>query len=170
MPVKDNPKTEEQTNEAPESARGSDMHRVLTTLDQVFSTFRTQLEDEAPKPFSPSAQIAVDAFNDIVAGLKFKSRPSALVIVATVSQTEIKLTWTDDTGNADGYKVERCQGEGCQDLVEVGQLLPSARSFQDVKFSGNTTYRYRLVSFNARGKTSSNIVTVTTTNYPPPQT
>jgi hypothetical protein len=168
MPAKDNPKTEEQTHEALEAARGgSDMHRVLTTLDQVFSTFRTQLRDETPKPFDGAAKVAVDAFNDIVAGLKFKSLPSALKIAAIpISLTEIELTWTDDTVNADGYKVKRCQGQYCHDLVEVGQLSPSVRSFRDVNLSGNGTYNYQLVTFNSRGETPSNIVEVTTTANP----
>ncbi|MFZ0134392.1 MAG: fibronectin type III domain-containing protein [Desulfobacterales bacterium] len=162
MPAKDNPKTEGQTNEAPEAARGSDMHGVLTTLDQVFSTFRTQLRDEAPKPFDGAAKIAVDAFNDIVAGLKFNSLPDALKIAARpISLTEIELTWTDDIVNADGYKIKRCQGQYCQDFIELGQLLPSARFFRDVNLSGNITYRYQLVAFNARGETPSNIVNVT---------
>lgn len=164
MPAKDNPKTEEQTHEAPEAARGSDMHRVLSTLDHVFSTFRTQLQDEAPKPFDGAAKIAVDTFNDIAAGLKFKSLPTAIKITASpISLTEIELTWTDNTVNADGYNVKRCQGRDCNDFVEVRQLSPSVRSFRDTNLSGNTTYRYQLVSFSFRGETLSNIVHVTTT-------
>ncbi len=168
MPPKENPKAEEQTHEKAEGARGADMHRVLTTLDQVFSTFRTQLRDEPPKPFEAAAKIAVDTFNDIVAGLKFKSLPSALKVAARpISLTEIELTWTDDTTNADGYKVKRCQGQYCQDFVEVKKLSPTPRSFRDVNLSGNTTYRYQVVTFNFRGETPSNIVDVTTTANPP---
>jgi hypothetical protein len=168
MTAKDNPKTEERTLEAPEAARGSDMHKVLSTLDHVFSTFRTQLQDEAPKPFDGAAKVAVDTFNDIVAGLKFKSLPSALKIAARpISLTEIELTWMDDTVNADGYKVKRCQGERCVDLVEIRQLSPTVRSFRDVNLSGNNTYRYQLITFNYRGETPSNILCVTTMANPP---
>src|SRR5215467_6954964 len=167
MPTKDNPKTDERTSEAQEGARGSDMHRVLSTLERVFSTFRNQLQNEAPKPFDGAAKIAVDEFNDIVAGLKFKSVPAALTIVARpVSLTEIELTWTDDTGNADGYIVKRCEGAHCYDLDEISQLSPNVRSFRDVNLSGHTTYRYQLVTFNFRGETASNIVSVTTTANP----
>ena len=164
MPAKDTSKTEE----AAEAARGSDMHRVLTTLDQVFSTFRTQLQDEAPKPFDGAAKVAVDVFNDLVAGLKFKSLPpSALEVAARPrSLTTIELTWTADTINADGYKVQRCEGEYCQDFTEIKQLSASARSFIDDNLSSQITYRYQLVTFNFRGETPSNILTVTTANPP----
>lgn len=163
MPAKDTSKTEE----AAEAARGSDMHRVLTTLDQVFSTFRTQLQDEAPKSFDGAAKVAVDVFNDLVAGLKFKSLPSALEVAATpLSLTTIELTWTADTINADGYKVQRCEGEYCQDFTEIKQLSASARSFTDGNLSSQIAYRYQLVTFNFRGETPSNIVTVTTANPP----
>jgi Fibronectin type III domain len=168
MPSKDNPKTEEQKNDTPESARGSDMHRVLNTLDQVFSTFRTQLKDEAPKAFDGAAKVAVDTFNDIVAGLKFKTVPSAVLnlTASPLSLTEIGLAWTDNTLNTDGYTVERCQGQYCSDLVEIRQLSPSARSFTDSGLSGNTTYRYQIVAFNSRGETPSQIVSATTTATP----
>ena len=168
MPAKDNPKGEEQTPETAEAARGSEMHRVLATLDQVFSTFRTQLREEASKPFDGAAKVAVDTFNDILAGLKFKSLPAALQITAKpISLTEIEITWADDTANADGYRVKRCEGQYCQDLDEVSQLPASARSFRDVNLSGNTTYRYQVITFNSRGETPSNIINVTTTAHPP---
>jgi hypothetical protein len=167
--AKDPRKTEEQAAETPEVA--SDMHRVLTTLDQVFSTFRTQLQGEAPKSFQGAAKVAVDKFNDIIAGLKFKSLPSALTIAATnlssPTAISIELKWTDNTSDADGYKVKRCEGQGCLDLVEITRLPSSARSFKDdTNLSSNTTYRYQLVTFNARGETPSTIAEATTTVQP----
>lgn len=166
MPAKENPRTEE-INDASESVRAADVQKVLNTLDQVFSTFRSQLRDDAPKPFDGAAKIAVDTFNDIVAGLRFRSLPGALKISArAVSSTEVELTWKDDTANADGYRVKRCQGQYCQDFVEIGQLSPSVRSFHDLQLSGGTTYRYQVVTFNSRGETPSNIATTTTANAP----
>src|SRR5512144_2357528 len=119
MPAGDNPENQEQTDEAPGAARGPDVDTVLTTLNQVFSTLRTQLQDQVPTPFSPAAEVAVATFNDIVADLRFDLgfSPSALVIAARpISLTEVELTWTDDTVNADGYGVNRCQGQSCEDL------------------------------------------------------
>jgi hypothetical protein len=163
MPTTNDPNAAEQATEAPDVASRHDIGRVLTTLDQVFSTFRAQLQDEAPKPFDGAAKVAVDTFNDIAAGLKFKSLPASLKIAAKpISSTESELTWTDDTLNADGYQLKRCRGEYCTDLVEVRQLPSTARSFRDVNLAAGTTYRYQLVAFNPRGETPSNTVTVAT--------
>src|SRR5947209_18766111 len=103
----DNPKTKKQTNEE---------YSVLNTLDRVFSTFREQLQSETPNPFNDNAQIAVATFNDIVARLRFETRPGAIQKLEgkLLSSTEIQLTWTDAVGNADGYRVERCLGSGCK--------------------------------------------------------
>ena len=174
MPSKDHAKTEGQASQEPASqppattGPASDMRKLLATLDEVFSAFRNQLKDETPPPFDGNAKVAVDVFNDIVAGLRLKFLPRALKVNGRVlSLTEIELTWTDDTNNADGYKVKRCQGQYCQEPVEIRQLKPTARSFRDVNLFNNTTYRYQVVAFNFRGETSSNIVDVTTTTTKP---
>src|SRR2546421_11104539 len=123
MPSKDNPKNEEQVSQSPESRQASDMHKgikrlvghfwrlspesrqasdmhkVMIALEEVFSTIRSQLRDDVPKPFTGDAKIAVDVFNDIVAGLRLESRPKAIKIEAKqLSPTEIDLTWTDAIG------------------------------------------------------------------------
>jgi hypothetical protein len=174
MPGKDHAKNEghasqEQASQPPATTgQASDMRKLLVTLDEVFSTFGNQLKDETPPPFDGNAKVAVDVFNDIVAGLRLKFLPQALKIGGrAVSLTEIELTWTDDTNNADGYKVKRCQGQNCSDLVEVRQLSPAVRSFLDVNLAPYTTYRYQVVAFNFRGETSSNIVDVTTATTKP---
>lgn len=163
MPTNNDPKAAEQAPQAPEAASGPDIGSVLATLDQVFSTFKAQLQDRAPEPLEGAAKAAVDTFNEIVAGLNFRPLPPALEIAAKpISSTEIELTWTDDTLNADGYRVRRCQGQDCTDFVEITQLSPTARSFRDANLSASTTYRYQLVAFNLRGETPSDPVTVTT--------
>jgi hypothetical protein len=162
MPAKDNPKSEEQAMQSQEWGQEGDMRRILSTLNQVFSTFRTQLSDEAPKPFDGAAKVAVDTFNDIIAGLKFKLLPRALRIEGrAISSAEIDVAWTDDTNNADGYTVKRCQGYNCQPL-EIVRLGSSARVFRDHDLMARTAYRYQVAAFNARGETTSNTIDVNT--------
>jgi Fibronectin type III domain len=163
MPPKDNPRSEHHGHHPPESTPPSEMDRVLDTLDKVFARFGDRLQTETERPFTGNAQIAVGVFNDIVAGLKFESRPQSITILARrTSLTEVDLTWTDLASNADGYRVERCQGYGCQDLEEIARLPPTARAFQDTNLTEHTPYRYRVVAFNARGEAPSNVVDVTT--------
>lgn len=164
MPGKDNPKNEAQVSQSPESPQDSDMHKVMIALEEVFSTFRSQLRDDVPKQRPDDAKIAVDVFNDIVAGLRLESRPKAIKIEAKqLSPTEIDLIWTDAIGNADGYRVERCEGYYCQDWVEIARLTSIWRIFKDFDFVTNTPYRYKVVAFNFRGEISSNIVEITPT-------
>uniref|UniRef100_I2Q588 Fibronectin type III domain-containing protein n=1 Tax=Desulfovibrio sp. U5L TaxID=596152 RepID=I2Q588_9BACT len=164
MASKESLKTEEQAYMSPGNENVSDMRRLLTTLDNVFSTFREQLQSVESRPFTGNAEIAVGVFNDIVAGLKFKSFPQAITIVAReLSPTEVELTWTDVANNADAYRVERCQGHNCQDLDEIARLPPTARSFLDTDLVTNNPYRYRVVVLNARGKAPSRIVDITPT-------
>jgi hypothetical protein len=160
----DNPKTKKQTNEAPEVGHWSEKHRVLATLEQVFSTFRQQLQTQTPRPFTGNGKIAVDAFNDILARLRFETPPHPIQDLKgkPLSSNQIQLTWNDTAGNAEGYRVERCEGYNCQELDEVGRLPSTDRSFTDSNLSPDTLYRYRVVAFNFRGETSSNILDVTT--------
>jgi hypothetical protein len=161
MAGKDNIKAEEYTHRPPEETH-TDTRKLISTLDGVFSAFREQLRTEAPKPFTGGAKIAADTFNDIVAGLKFESRrPGAVTIDATrVSPTEVELEWQDFQGNADGYRVERCQGYNCHDLDEIARLPSTARSYRDTSLLEQVAYRYRVVAFDARGETPSNTVDV----------
>jgi hypothetical protein len=162
MPAKDSPKTEQQGYQPPESGRPSDMDRVLTTLDRVFARFGDRLQTETPRRFTGNAEIAVGVFNDIVAGLKLEAAPVAVTLAARiVSATEVELTWTDVAGNADGYRVERCQGYRCHNLEEIDRLPSTARFFRDANVAPNTSYRYQLIAFNVRGEAGSNIVDIT---------
>lgn len=163
MPAKEHPKTPEEQGYRPPDYGESDIRQVLNTLDRVFSTFREQLREEAPNPFTGNAKIAVDTFNNIVAGVRLETRPGTIQLSGKrLSDTEIELTWTSATGTVDFYRVERCQGYGCQDLDEVGRAGGTERSFRDSNLSADTHYRYRVVALNFRGETPSNIIDVST--------
>ena len=165
MPVKNEPTTAEQASGTPQPPPSTDIDNVLATLKQVFSTFRDQLEQEAPKPFDGAALVAVNTFNDIVAGLQLKSRPRQPTSFGAVPppSTVIELKWEDDFNfnNLDGYKLLRCKDVNKQDCGEPSdehaQLKADARSFVDSNLDADTTYRYRLVAFNLRGSTNSAI-------------
>jgi len=154
--------------------RPYDVEAVLATLGDVFATFRSQLgtsTETPPPPFDdPAARLAVNTFNDVLAGLRLTVRPGGIKVSGrAISSTQIELTWFDDSSAADGYRIKRCQGPNCQDLVEIPgrqPLLSGERSFRDCNLSSNTTYRYQVVAFNLRGETSSSILSVTTTSSP----
>jgi titin len=76
------------------------------------------------------------------------SKPSNLTAIAN-SASEISLIWTDNSGNEDGFKLER-KAEGGS-YTEIGTLASNATSFTDSSVSPDKTYTYRVRSFNSIG-------------------
>jgi len=71
------------------------------------------------------------------------SAPSGLG-AAMVSATQINLSWTASTDNVGvaAYSVERCQGAGCSNFVEVG--TPTSASFSSTGLAPGVTYLFRV--------------------------
>ncbi|MDQ2856318.1 MAG: fibronectin type III domain-containing protein [Acidobacteriota bacterium] len=88
--------------------------------------------------------------------------PSNLVATA-VSTTQINLSWSDISNNETGFKIERCQGSGCTNFVEIAQTGANATTFSNTGLTRNTRYRYRVRAFNAVGNSAySNIAAART--------
>ncbi|MGZ8905424.1 MAG: DUF4082 domain-containing protein, partial [Methylobacter sp.] len=80
--------------------------------------------------------------------------PGELNATAT-SATQISLTWTASSDNVavNGYRVERCQGEGCANFVEIA--TPTDASFADSGLTEAITYQYRVRATDAAGNLSA---------------
>ncbi|HEY8187394.1 MAG TPA: fibronectin type III domain-containing protein [Pyrinomonadaceae bacterium] len=88
--------------------------------------------------------------------------PSNLVATA-VSASEIDLSWSDNSNNETGFKIERCQGNACTDFVEIAQVDANVTTFNNTGLAFNTRYRYRVRAFNAVGNSAySNIAAART--------
>jgi hypothetical protein len=75
-----------------------------------------------------------------------------------VSASQINLSWTDNSGNETGFKIERCQGNNCTNFVEITQVAAGTTSYADGGLASNTFYRYRVRASNAAGDSAySNI-------------
>jgi fibronectin type 3 domain-containing protein len=94
------------------------------------------------------------------ATLGLPQAPSALVASA-VSSSQIDLTWTDNSGNETGFKIDRSNdGVNFSSLVWLG---PNVTSYSNTGRSPSTTYYYRVSSYNAQGSSAfSNIASATT--------
>ncbi len=98
------------------------------------------------------------------------SPPTAPVglAAATVSATQINLTWSASTDNVGvtGYRLERCQGTGCSSFAEIA--LPAGTSFGDSGLAASTSYSYRVRATDAAGNLSgySNVASATTQTAP----
>jgi ABC-type ATPase with predicted acetyltransferase domain len=80
-----------------------------------------------------------------------------------VSSSQINLSWTDNSGNEDGFRIERCINNNCTNFAQIAQVGANVASFSNTGLSGNKFYRYRVRAFNASGNSAySNIVEIRT--------
>ena len=90
---------------------------------------------------------------------------------SAVSASQIDLAWNASTDNVGvtGYRVERCQGAGCTNFVQVA--TPSGTSFNNTGLAAATTYRYRVRAADAAGNLSgySSVQSATTQAAPDTQ-
>lgn len=118
-----------------------------------------------------------DASDGLDRGVVYSGTPQADSIAPSLptnlkgssnTSYQINLTWTastDDMG-VSGYKVERCDGEGCDTFTEIATAY--ANSFTNIGLAANTFYTYRVRATDAAGNLSaySNTVSVTTQEAP----
>lgn len=80
-----------------------------------------------------------------------------------MSSTQINLTWQDNSGNEQGFRIERCIGNNCTNFVQIAEVGANVTNFSNTGLTGNQRYRYRVRAFNASGNSAfSNIITVRT--------
>jgi len=85
------------------------------------------------------------------------------------SASQINLAWSDNSDNESGFRIERCTGAGCTGFVAVATTAAGATSYSNTGLSASTTYRYRVLAFNAGGDSGpSNEAEATTSDAPPP--
>lgn len=94
--------------------------------------------------------------------------PNAPSSCNAVAQTasKININWVDNAGNETGFKIERCTGATCTNFVQVAQVGVNATSYSNIGLVANTSYRYRVRSYQSTlgNSTYSNIDGATT--YP----
>lgn len=84
-------------------------------------------------------------------------------LTATViSANQVNISWSDNSTNEDGYKIQRKITSG--NFVDVASTGIDITSFNDQGLNPSTAYTYRVYAFNAAGNSLqySNEVTVTT--------
>jgi predicted phage tail protein len=78
--------------------------------------------------------------------------PTNLTATRAASRTQIDLTWTDNSNNEDGFKIERCSVvKGKCNFSEIAQTSTDVFIFPDTGLSKNKTYYYRVRAFNTSG-------------------
>jgi serine protease AprX len=90
------------------------------------------------------------------------SAPAGLTGTA-LSKSQVRLAWTDTSGNESGFRVERCRGGSCSTFATVASLSAGSTAYTDSGLKAAVTYRYRVLAWNDAGVSGySNIATVKT--------
>ncbi len=113
----------------------------------------------------------VNAFNALSAGGPPPEPPAAPTnLVATAPPDtcdQINLTWTDNSDNEDGFKIER--SENGVDFTQIDTVGENVTTYSDTGLAEDTQYWYRVRAFNAGGDSAySDVANATTGICPTP--
>ncbi len=80
----------------------------------------------------------------------------------SIYSTQAGLTWTDNSSNENGFKIERAQGTG--PFSEIAVVPINSTTYLDNGLTASTEYHYRVLAYNIAGNSAySNTLTCTTT-------
>ena len=79
--------------------------------------------------------------------------PSNLT-ATTISRSQINLSWTDNSNNETGFKIERCKNATCTNFAQIAQVGANVTTFANTGLTRNTAYNYRVRAFNADGNSA----------------
>lgn len=95
--------------------------------------------------------------------------PSNLT-ATTISTTQINLTWTDNSNDESGFKIERKTGSGGT-YAQIATVTANTISYQNTSLAAGTTYYYRARAYNDIGNSNySNEASATTEQAQVPAT
>ena len=84
-------------------------------------------------------------------------------------KTAIDLSWTDNSSQEAGFRIEQCNGAGCSNFVFAGQTGANFTTFEFFDMPAATTFRYRVQAFDDFGVSAySNVAEATTDPLQPP--
>jgi YD repeat-containing protein len=107
-----------------------------------------------------AAKIANDAFIP-------PETPTNLTATA-VSSTQINLSWTDNSNNETGFKIERKIGSSGT-YSQIATVSANVTAYSDTGLTPDTTYYYRVRAYNLGGDSAySNEANATTSTTPQP--
>ncbi len=122
---------------------------------------KATIENSVDAKLSLSGKVATAGRVNAYTALILPAAPSGLSAKA-VSASKINLTWTDNSSNESGFKIERKTGSGGS-YSQIATVSANVASYSNTSLNGSTTYYYRVRSYNASGTSLySNEATATT--------
>jgi hypothetical protein len=119
----------------PVGTNSADNHRTLNESALTVANFRQSVMDSPP------------------------DTPTNLTATA-VSPVQINLSWTDNSSDEDGFRIERSSGGSWSPLTSVAA---NTNSYSNAGLTPLTTYYYRVLAYNDHGDSDySNVASATT--------
>ncbi len=87
----------------------------------------------------------------------------AAVVVTGPNAKWTEITWTDNSSNETGFRLERCTGSGCTNFVLIKSVGANVTRTEEYPVTAATTYRYRLRAYNTSGYSAYSNIAETTT-------
>ena len=85
--------------------------------------------------------------------------------IETISETQINLSWQDNSINETGFKIERKTGsDGTYNEIDSTNI--DTTSYNDTGLNSGTTYYYKIRAYNNAGNSSYSSAVNATTNSP----
>ena len=93
--------------------------------------------------------------------------PTNLAINA-ITSSQITLSWTDNSGNESGFKIERCSGSACSNFAQIASVAANVNIYSNSGLSAGTNYSYRVRAYNSAGNSGySNTASASTISASP---
>ena len=70
-----------------------------------------------------------------------------------ISNSQINISWTDNSNNEDGFKIER-KTTSSGTYSEIAQVGPNIATYNNIGLAGGTQYCYRVRSYNTAGNST----------------
>ena len=107
------------------------------------------------------------ALNPSIQAQTVPNAPTNLLATA-VSTNQINLSWTDNSGNEDGFKIERAPDSGGSPgaWLQVAIVSSNVTAYSNVGLTPFTTYWYRVRAYNSGGDSDYSAPTSATTPCP----
>src|SRR5207237_913926 len=89
------------------------------------------------------------------------------LVATSTSSSQINLTWSDNSTNETGFKIER--GPNTNNFTQIATVGANVTAFSDAGLSSSTKYYYRVRAYNSAGNSGySNTASASTSPTPPP--
>ena len=75
--------------------------------------------------------------------------PSALAGNSPTGSRRVDLSWTDNSGNESGFRIERSSNGST--FAQIGTVAANVRTYQNTGLTRANTYWYRVRAYNGTG-------------------